>query len=100
MKETDITIYPLIVRYLDGTATIRDKKRLLLWLKETPEHIKEYFLIRDIWLSTETELEDDETGKAFLRLKSRITANPSVKKTTHSYYMPVGLWPVWLSCWV
>ena len=71
----------VIIRYLDGSASIDDKRLLFEWLKESDKNWSEYNEIRDIWLSCEASFVDDaEVNKAFARFRSRIINKDTYKK--------------------
>ena len=62
MKERDNYIkapHDLIIRYLDGFASLEEKKELLYWLKSSDEN-RDYFIqIRDLWLACDSAMATD-----------------------------------------
>ncbi len=58
---TDINF--IIIRYLDGSASLEEKRQLLQWLKESEKNRSDFTDTRDLWLScnasADNELEVD-----------------------------------------
>lgn len=76
MKERDNYIkapHDLIIRYLDGFASLEEKKELLYWLKSSDEN-RDYFIqIRDLWLACDSAMATDaEIDIALKRLRNRL----------------------------
>ncbi len=68
---TDIN--EIIIRYLDGSASLEDKKELLQWLKESDHNWNDFNETRDIWLSCDAALSDEtDVDIALSRLRNRI----------------------------
>ena len=51
MKENTNDINEIIIRYLDGSAELEEKKLLLQWLKQADSNRNDFTAIRDLWLS-------------------------------------------------
>ncbi len=63
----------IIIRYLDGSASLEEKVQLLHWLKESEENRCDFTDTRDLWLSSEVAGSNElEVDIALDRLKSRI----------------------------
>ena len=76
MKERDNYIkapHDLIIRYLDGFASLEEKKELLYWLKSSDEN-RDYFIqIRDLWLACDSAMATDaEIDIALKRMRNRL----------------------------
>lgn len=68
---TDINL--IIIRYLDGSATLEEKILLLHWLKQSDENRENFTDTRDLWISCNAATTDElEVDIALERLKSRI----------------------------
>lgn len=73
MKHKTTDIHEIIIRYLDGSATIDEKQLLLQWLKESQHNRNDFNETRDLWLSCDIVSEDEkETDIALERLHQRI----------------------------
>lgn len=63
----------IIIRYLDGSASLEEKRRLLCWLKQSDQNRDDFSMTRDLWLAcnaaTGNELEVDI---ALEKLRGRI----------------------------
>jgi len=76
MENQTTDINELIIRYLDNSASLEDKKVLLRWLKESDTNLSSFNETRDLWLSCDAALEDDtDMYIAFSRLRNRILQN-------------------------
>jgi len=75
-------IQEIIIRYLDGTATLEEKNVLLQWLKSSDKNRIDFIEIRDLWLSCDAILGNGiEVDVAFERLRSRIHQSLNPKPT-------------------
>lgn len=73
-------IQEIIIRYLDGTATLDDKNVLLQWLKSSDKNRIDFIEIRDLWLSCDSILGNGmEVDVALERLRSRIHHSSNLK---------------------
>ena len=71
MKEETHDINEIIIRYLDGSAELEEKRLLLRWLKQSDDNRDDFIATRDLWLSCNVaagnELEIDiALGKPYL----------------------------------
>lgn len=81
MKHTTIDIHEIIIRYLDGSASIDEKQLLLQWLKESEHNRNDFNETRDLWLSCDATAEDEkETDMALQRLHQRIIGEYNTMK--------------------
>lgn len=68
---TDINF--IIIRYLDGSASLEEKRQLLQWLKESEKNRSDFTDMRDLWLSCNASADNElEVDIALDRLKMRI----------------------------
>lgn len=68
---TDINL--IIIRYLDGSASLEEKRQLLQWLKESEKNRSDFTDTRDLWLSCNASADNElEVDIALDRLKMRI----------------------------
>ena len=68
---TDINF--IIIRYLDGSASLEEKRQLLQWLKESEKNRSDFTDTRDLWLSCNASADNElEVDIALDRLKMRI----------------------------
>ena len=51
MKEEIHNINEIIIRYLDGSAELEEKRLLLRWLKQSDDNRDDFIATRDLWLS-------------------------------------------------
>lgn len=51
MKEETHDINEIIIRYLDGSAELEEKRLLLRWLKQSDDNRDDFIATRDLWLS-------------------------------------------------
>lgn len=73
MKEEINEIHPIIIRYLDNSATLEEKKLLLHWLKQSDDNRTDFTLTRDLWLSCNAVMGNElEVDIALGKLKDRI----------------------------
>ena len=85
MKEETHDINEIIIRYLDGSAELEEKRLLLRWLKQSDDNRHDFIATRDLWLSCNVaagnELEIDiALGKLKDRKSTRLNSshpNPS-----------------------
>lgn len=62
-----------MIRYLDGFASLEEKKELLQWLKSSEKNRDHFIQIRDLWLVCDSAMADDaEIDIALERLRSRL----------------------------
>jgi len=43
-----LDIHQILIRYIEGNATPEQKRDIILWLDESPEHMREYVLLRKL----------------------------------------------------
>lgn len=68
-----LDINEVIIRFLDGSATNKEKADLLDWLKQSERNRNDFSEVRDLWLLGNTVVSDDiETEIALGHLKERI----------------------------
>ena len=68
---TDINF--IIIRYLDGSASLEEKRQLLQWLKESEKNRSDFTDTRDLWLSCNASADNElEVDIALDGLKMRI----------------------------
>lgn len=73
MKEETNDINEIIVRYLDGSAGLEEKLRLLQWLKQSDGNRDDFTATRDLWLSCNVAAGNElEVDIALGKLKDRI----------------------------
>lgn len=73
MTKKKLNIDEVIIRYLDGYATKTEKKRLLDWLNQSGENLREYTGIRDVWIASNSVSSIlDETETALNKLKKQV----------------------------
>lgn len=68
---TDINF--IIIRYLDGSASLEEKRQLLQWLKESEKNRSDFTDTKDLWLSCNASADNElEVDIALDGLKMRI----------------------------
>ena len=73
MKEETYDINEVIIRYLDGSAGLEEKRLLLQWLKQSDHNRDDFTATRDLWLSCNVAAGDElEVDIALGKLKDRI----------------------------
>jgi ferric-dicitrate binding protein FerR (iron transport regulator) len=73
MDNETVDMNEVIIRYLDGSASLDEKRLLLQWLKASDANLKDFVMTRDLWLSADVALSDEtEVNIALARLRSRI----------------------------
>lgn len=73
MMEDTIDINEIIIRYLDGSATLEEKVRLLQWLKQSDGNRSDFVDTRDLWLSCNVAAGNElEVDIALEQLRNRI----------------------------
>ncbi len=81
MENQKTDIHEIIIRYLDGTASLEDKQQLLQWLKESDKNQNDFNETRDLWLSCDILSDDErETDIALERLHQRILSEYDTMK--------------------
>lgn len=82
-----LDINEVIIRFLDGSATTKEKSDLLDWLKQSEENRNDFSEVRDLWLLGNTMATDDiETEIALSHFKERIqTAKTEYPKKNLSF---------------
>lgn len=66
-------IEEIIIRYLDGSATLIEKKELMQWLQSSDKNQCNFMELRDLWFSCDAALSNDkEVDMALNRLRKRI----------------------------
>jgi transmembrane sensor len=95
MEENIGTIQEIIIRYLDGSASMEEKTLLLCWLKQSDGNRNDFFTTRDLWLSCNVavghELEVDialeKLKGRILQERERLSISSSTKKKTISLFL-------------
>ena len=73
MKEETHDINEIIIRYLDGSADLEEKRLLLRWLKQSDDNRDDFIATRDLWLSCNVAAGNElEIDIALGKLKNRI----------------------------
>ena len=73
MKEEIHNINEIIIRYLDGSAELEEKRLLLRWLKQSDDNRDDFIATRDLWLSCNVAAGNElEIDIALGKLKNRI----------------------------
>lgn len=73
MIQETADINELIIRYLDGSATLDEKILLLRWLKSSDENRNDFIHTRDLWLSCNVAVGNElEVDIALEKMKNRI----------------------------
>lgn len=73
MKEETNDINEIIIRYLDGSAGLEEKRSLLHWLKQSDGNRDDFIATRDLWLSCNVAAGNElEVDIALGKLKDRI----------------------------
>lgn len=73
MMEDRTDINEIIIRYLDGSATLEEKVYLLQWLKQSDGNRNDFVDTRDLWLSCHVVAGNElEVDIALEQLRSRI----------------------------
>lgn len=73
MHEITPDIYEIIIRYLDGSATLIEKKELKQWMQLSDKNMYDFIDICDLWHSCDVALSDDkEVDHALERLRKQI----------------------------
>lgn len=73
MKEETHDINEIIIRYLDGSAELEEKRLLLRWLKQSDDNRDDFIATRDLWLSCNVAAGNElEIDIALGKLKNRI----------------------------
>jgi len=71
MKKNESDIRPIIVNYLDGSATKEDKRTLLEWLKLSETNRKLFHDVSDIWRKSDESVDDSaKVADIMSRLKN------------------------------
>ena len=108
MKEETHDINEIIIRYLDGSAELEEKRLLLRWLKQSDDNRDDFIATRDLWLSCNVaagnELEIDiALGKLKNRIlleQGRMERNLPAKRNTYRWFcVGRGLLPSCCFCW-
>lgn len=91
MNNQTSDINKIIIRYLDGSASLEDKKELLQWLKESDNNWTEFNETRELWLSCDVALSyETDVDIALSRLRNRIISNHApvkpAKRILKSWY--------------
>lgn len=82
---TDINL--IIIRYLDGSATLEEKKILLQWLKLSAQNRNDFTETRDLWLSCNTVTNNiPDIDIALDRLRVRIVSEHDRIKHKQKYF--------------
>lgn len=86
MKENTNDINEIIIRYLDGSAELEEKKLLLQWLKQADSNRNDFTATRDLWLSCNVAAGNElEVDVALEKLKKRILqAQEQIEKASHA----------------
>lgn len=80
-------INEVIIRFLDGSATIKEKSELLDWLKQSEGNRNDFSEVRDLWLLGNTIATDDiETEIALSRFKERIQT-PKIESPKKNFFL-------------
>lgn len=73
MDKQTTDINEIIIRYLDGSASLEDKKELYKWLNKSDNNWINFNETRDLWLSCDVALSDEtDMNIALRRLRNRI----------------------------
>lgn len=78
----------IIIRYLDGSASLEEKLQILQWLKESEKNRCDFTDTRDLWLSCNVASDNElEVDIALDRLKTRILSEHKriERKTRRSF---------------
>jgi len=64
----------LIIRYLDGSASEAETRRLFIWLRTDDVHMQEFIIMRDIWEASGrlSVAEKNRTAEALEKFRHRI----------------------------
>ena len=109
MKEETHDINEIIIRYLDGSAELEEKRLLLRWLKQSDDNRDDFIATRDLWLSCNVAAGNElEIDIALGKLKNRILLEQGrmerdlpAKRNTLSVVLrwTRGLLPSCCFCW-
>ena len=83
----------IIIKYLKGEATEKEKKQLLEWLRQNPENRKTLAQLRDIWLSSEEAcaIGSDDLKVAFQRFLTSVKREEEVRwKKSYRFYLNIA----------
>jgi len=100
MHHNKSDIHILIIRYLDNSSTLDEKKELLQWIKFSDENLNEFTEIRELWLTSDVALSDDkELDTALEKLQNRILLNskPLRKQVAFKWHQIAAVFLVLLS---
>ena len=64
MKEETHDINEIIIRYLDGSAELEEKRLLLRWLKQSDDNRDDFIATRDLWLSRNVAARSNSRSRA------------------------------------
>ena len=108
MKEETHDINEIIIRYLDGSAELEEKRLLLRWLKQSDDNRDDFIATRDLWLSCNVAAGNElEIDIALGKLKNRILLEqgrmernlPAKRNTLSVFCVGRGLLPSCCFCW-
>ncbi|MDR2921648.1 MAG: FecR domain-containing protein [Tannerella sp.] len=91
----------IIVRYLNGEATLEEKQQVLAWLRKDRENKKIFSEIRDIWIaSISSAISDEEVCDAFAYFEQRIDRHErkGIKHTRYSLWHIAAAAAILLLC--
>ena len=94
-KETN-DINEIIIRYLDGSASLDEKIRLLGWLRETEGNRSDFMTTRDLWIACRAvEGSELEVDIALGKFRQRIQQEPDRigREQSARWHLPV--WARW-----
>lgn len=81
MHDNTLDIHKIIIRYLDGSASLNEKKHLMEWLQSSVANRNDFVEIRDLWLSCDAALSNEaEINIALERLRNRIHHSSTGKR--------------------
>lgn len=94
-------IYPLIVNYLQGTATKEETEAVETWLSESDENRAHYKQLRNLWessldLPVSTELALNEVFKHLNHEHKRIAIWQVLQRVAAVLFIPLLLSVIWL----
>lgn len=87
MENSERDYNPLIVRYLDGSATEEEALHLLEWLESDTKNMQLFIGIRDLWITTGMNGKpDSETENALYRFKEKKQKQTESDQKKGSYF--------------
>lgn len=85
------SLYDIIIRYLDGSASLEEREQLLNWLKRDKQNTKFFIELKDIWEKTgELNKEDDKSVEFALKRFKYNLSQRNLEKKNNTRWLKYG----------